>query len=237
MSHTALPLTRIQTWLKNQTRQRRRSGTTIRMQRPMRPARANCCRAMRAIARFESCRIANHLGSGRAPEILKGVYRAYDLCSISKRLPKSMKFHKRWLCVDCIKCAFPDCTPSTRPTLIRFFAMLTFVVHSTGFCRVLLRPKAHSPSGEHKRLYTNPHPRVQYLVELMPFSTCASVRQSLQPKFLPSLAVVGSLSKHGWSCRDREHSSAVTRIRTWVVSATTRSTNHYTITANAPACP
>ena len=28
---------------------------------------------------------------------------------------------------------------------------------------------------------------------------------------------------------------AVTRIRTWVVSATTRSTNHYTITANAPA--
>ena len=41
--------------------------------------------------------------------------------------------------------------------------------------------------------------------------------------------------KGGWSCRDREHSSAVTRIRTWVVSATTRSTNHYTITANAPA--
>lgn len=29
--------------------------------------------------------------------------------------------------------------------------------------------------------------------------------------------------------------SAVTRIRTWVVSATTRSTNHYTITAIAPA--
>ena len=42
-------------------------------------------------------------------------------------------------------------------------------------------------------------------------------------------------SKRGWSCRDREHSSAVTRIRTWVVSATTRSTNHYTITANASA--
>ena len=33
----------------------------------------------------------------------------------------------------------------------------------------------------------------------------------------------------------RDHSSAVTRIRTWVVSATTRSTNHYTITAIAPA--
>ena len=31
------------------------------------------------------------------------------------------------------------------------------------------------------------------------------------------------------------HSSAVTRIRTWVVSATTRSTNHYTITANCTA--
>ena len=28
--------------------------------------------------------------------------------------------------------------------------------------------------------------------------------------------------------------SAVTRIQTWVVSATTRSTNHYTITANWP---
>ena len=33
-------------------------------------------------------------------------------------------------------------------------------------------------------------------------------------------------------CHDRDsQSSAVTRIRTWVVSATTRSTNHYTITA------
>ena len=32
--------------------------------------------------------------------------------------------------------------------------------------------------------------------------------------------------------RDRDYTaSAVTRIRTWVVSATTRSTNHYTITA------
>ena len=28
---------------------------------------------------------------------------------------------------------------------------------------------------------------------------------------------------------------AVTRIRTWVVAATTRSTNHYTITASTPA--
>ena len=37
-------------------------------------------------------------------------------------------------------------------------------------------------------------------------------------------------------CHDREFTaiSAVTRIRTWVVSATTRSTNHYTITANTP---
>ncbi len=33
----------------------------------------------------------------------------------------------------------------------------------------------------------------------------------------------------------RPTASAVTRIRTWVVSATTRSTNHYTITAIAPA--
>ena len=33
-------------------------------------------------------------------------------------------------------------------------------------------------------------------------------------------------------CHDRDRTaSAVTRIRTWVVSATTRSTNHYTITA------
>ena len=33
-------------------------------------------------------------------------------------------------------------------------------------------------------------------------------------------------------CRDSDdHRSAVTRIRTWVVAATTRSTNHYTITA------
>lgn len=38
-----------------------------------------------------------------------------------------------------------------------------------------------------------------------------------------------------WYCHDRDHDSAVTRIRTWVVSATTRSTNHYTITAIAPA--
>ena len=45
----------------------------------------------------------------------------------------------------------------------------------------------------------------------------------------------GLLRKPCWSCRDREHSSAVTRIRTWVVSATTRSTNHYTITAIASA--
>ena len=34
------------------------------------------------------------------------------------------------------------------------------------------------------------------------------------------------------TCHERGH-SAVTRIRTWVVSATTRSTNHYTITAIA----
>ena len=34
--------------------------------------------------------------------------------------------------------------------------------------------------------------------------------------------------------RQRITASAVTRIRTWVVSATTRSTNHYTITATAP---
>ena len=37
-----------------------------------------------------------------------------------------------------------------------------------------------------------------------------------------------------WRDRDSQ-SSAVTRIRTWVVSATTRSTNHYTITAILPA--
>ena len=39
-------------------------------------------------------------------------------------------------------------------------------------------------------------------------------------------------------CHDRDcTASAVTRIRTWVVSATTRSTNHYTITAILPARP
>ena len=38
------------------------------------------------------------------------------------------------------------------------------------------------------------------------------------------------------ACHDRDFTaSAVTRIRTWVVSATTRSTNHYTITAIPPA--
>ena len=97
-------------------------------------------------------------------------------------------------------------------------------------CRVCLcRPQVRStrsPEGEKKTNHTNF--RVQYLVEY-PFSGGGVAAQ-----FLPSLAVYGSLSKHGWSCRDREHSSAVTRIRTWVVSATTRSTNHYTITANAP---
>ena len=36
----------------------------------------------------------------------------------------------------------------------------------------------------------------------------------------------------GRAMSETVHSSAVTRIRTWVVSATTRSTNHYTITAN-----
>ena len=43
--------------------------------------------------------------------------------------------------------------------------------------------------------------------------------------------------KNKLTCHDREISqlSAVTRIRTWVLSATTRSTNHYTITAIAPA--
>lgn len=36
------------------------------------------------------------------------------------------------------------------------------------------------------------------------------------------------------TCHERDcTASAVTRIRTWVVSATTRSTNHYTITAIA----
>ena len=37
----------------------------------------------------------------------------------------------------------------------------------------------------------------------------------------------------GSSC-EPEIISAVTRIRTWVVAATTRSTNHYTITASTP---
>ena len=46
-------------------------------------------------------------------------------------------------------------------------------------------------------------------------------------------ACATALKTFGWSCRDREHSSAVTRIRTWVVAATTQSTNHYTITADA----
>ena len=37
-----------------------------------------------------------------------------------------------------------------------------------------------------------------------------------------------------WQCHDRDFTaSAVTRIRTWVVAATTQSTNHYTITADA----
>ena len=36
-------------------------------------------------------------------------------------------------------------------------------------------------------------------------------------------------------CQRLHNISAVTRIRTWVVSATTRSTNHYTITAITPA--
>ena len=48
--------------------------------------------------------------------------------------------------------------------------------------------------------------------------------------------IIGSCIMQGkitvWQCHDRDFTaSAVTRIRTWVVSATTRSTNHYTITA------
>ncbi len=45
------------------------------------------------------------------------------------------------------------------------------------------------------------------------------------------------MAKTKLTCHDREISplSAVTRIRTWVLSATTRSTNHYTITAIASA--
>ena len=35
---------------------------------------------------------------------------------------------------------------------------------------------------------------------------------------------------------DATANAAVTRIRTWVVAATTRSTNHYTITAITPTC-
>ena len=38
----------------------------------------------------------------------------------------------------------------------------------------------------------------------------------------------------GLAVRDVTARYAVTRIRTWVVAATTRSTNHYTITASAP---
>ena len=37
---------------------------------------------------------------------------------------------------------------------------------------------------------------------------------------------------HRLPCENITTCSAVTRIRTWVVSATTRSTNHYTITAS-----
>ena len=47
---------------------------------------------------------------------------------------------------------------------------------------------------------------------------------------------IDSIVKISWLCRDRViHSSAVTRIRTWVIAATTQCTNHYTITASAPA--
>ena len=34
-----------------------------------------------------------------------------------------------------------------------------------------------------------------------------------------------------WAPADAAFSAAVTRIRTWVTSATTKGTNHYTITA------
>jgi hypothetical protein len=48
-----------------------------------------------------------------------------------------------------------------------------------------------------------------------------------------ALVTVTSYKKSG-PAMSENRSSAVTRIRTWVVSATTRSTNHYTITANWP---
>ena len=44
--------------------------------------------------------------------------------------------------------------------------------------------------------------------------------------------MINKKKKTELTCHDRDiTASAVTRIRTWVVSATTRSTNHYTITA------
>ena len=51
-----------------------------------------------------------------------------------------------------------------------------------------------------------------------------------------NIQIVIMVQKCWPACHDRDFTaSAVTRIRTWVVSATTRSTNHYTITANWPA--
>ena len=43
------------------------------------------------------------------------------------------------------------------------------------------------------------------------------------------------LKKYPHSCRVSVFDAAVTRIRTWVTSATTKGTNHYTITAIAVA--
>lgn len=59
-------------------------------------------------------------------------------------------------------------------------------------------------------------------------------------KYFPSsileLMMATGVFKILLTCHVRDYDiSAVTRIRTWVVSATTRSTNHYTITAITPA--
>ena len=117
------------------------------------------------------------------------------------------------------------------------FSMQTPYVHS--------RPTRIIPTGhtelDKQQLMFEVFPAPSCSIDII-WHTCAAYAVS---HFNPTLTLTGAygltLTRIGgqkcWlACHDRDFTaSAVTRIRTWVVSATTRSTNHYTITAIPPA--